>query len=97
VNGLLPCGLVYAAAVAAAGLGGVWTGLVFMAGFGAGTIPVLLMVTISASSLPASSRARLSRLAPLALAVTGMLLIGRGVLPVHHVASVHAQFNGHGH
>ena len=38
VNGLLPCGLVYAAAVAAAGLGGVWTGLVFMAGFGAGTI-----------------------------------------------------------
>jgi uncharacterized protein len=90
VNGLLPCGLVYAAAVAAAGLGSVWTGLVVMAGFGAGTIPVLLLVTLSASSLPASSRARLSRLAPLALAVTGMLLIGRGVLPVHHGASVHA-------
>jgi uncharacterized protein len=97
VNGLLPCGLVYAAAVAAAGLGSVSTGVVFMAGFGAGTVPVLFVVALSASSLSARSRARLSRVAPLALAITGMLLIARGVLPVHHVVNVPTETARHAH
>ena len=97
VNGLLPCGLVYAAAIAAAGSGSVWTGVVFMSGFGAGTIPVLFGVALCAWSLPAGSRARLSRLAPLALALTGTLLIARGILPVHHAPTVQTDSAAHAH
>jgi hypothetical protein len=85
-NGLLPCGLVYAAAIAAAGLGSLSGAVVFMAGFGLGTVPVLLGMSLSAASLSLSARARLRRLTPVALALTGTLLIARGVLPAHHAA-----------
>ena len=43
-NGLLPCGLVYAAAIAAAGLGTVSGAVVFMTGFGLGTMPMLIVM-----------------------------------------------------
>lgn len=85
VNGLLPCGLAYTAAVAAAALGGVPQSLVFMAGFGIGTLPALLVVSLSAASMPLASRTRLRRVAPLALAVTGVLLIMRGLVPANVV------------
>ena len=86
VNGLLPCGLVYAAAIAAAGLGSLPGAVIFMAGFGLGTVPVLLGMSLSATSLSVGVRARLRRLTPVALALTGTLLIARGVLPAHHAA-----------
>jgi sulfite exporter TauE/SafE len=88
VNGLLPCGLVYAAAIAAAGFGNVSSAVVFMAGFGFGTIPVLALISLSAASVPLALRARLRRLAPAALVLTGMLLIVRG-LRAHHLSSEH--------
>jgi uncharacterized protein len=87
VNGLLPCGLVYAAAIAAAGLGSVPAALTFMSGFGLGTVPVLLGIALSSSSLSPSMRTRLRRLTPAALALTGALLIARGVLPPHGFAA----------
>ena len=98
-NGLLPCGLVYAAAIAAAGLGSLSGAVVFMAGFGLGTIPVLLGMALSATSLSLGARARLRRLAPAALALTGALLIVRGVMPLHHAAGQHVAsvVTHHGH
>jgi uncharacterized protein len=83
INGLLPCGLVYAAAIAAAGTARVSTAMVLMAGFGLGTIPVLLAISLSAASLPRSLRARMHTLAPAALLLTGVLLIVRGLAPAH--------------
>lgn len=84
VNGLLPCGLVYAAAIAAAGFGSVSGAVTFMAGFGLGTVPVLLAMSLSAASLSLAVRARLRRLTPAALVLTGTLLIARGLMPLHH-------------
>lgn len=83
-NGLLPCGLVYAAAIAATGLGSVSGAVLFMAGFGLGTVPMLLAISLSAASVPLALRRRLRRLAPAALVLTGMLLIVRGLMPPHH-------------
>ncbi|MBL7810868.1 MAG: sulfite exporter TauE/SafE family protein [Bacteroidetes bacterium] len=41
INGFIPCGLVYAAAVGSAATGNMLSGAVFMAVFGLGTMPVL--------------------------------------------------------
>ena len=42
--GFLPCGLIYAALVAATGAGGAWPGALAMAAFGLGTVPALVAV-----------------------------------------------------
>jgi hypothetical protein len=81
VNGLLPCGLLYAALIAAAGLGSVPAATGFMAGFGVGAVPALGALAYSAQfALPRTS-ILLRRLAPIALAIVGLMLILRG-LPV---------------
>jgi sulfite exporter TauE/SafE len=82
VNGLLPCGLVYAAIAAAAASGTIASAVTFMAGFGAGTVPLLFAVTLSAGSVPAAVRRRLRFVAPALMAVAGVLLIVRAFAPV---------------
>jgi sulfite exporter TauE/SafE len=86
MNGLLPCGLVYAAVVAAAGLGSLRGAMLLMAGFGAGTAPVLVAIACGAAAVPAVLRLRLRALGPIALAVTALILISRGVGEPHHMA-----------
>ncbi|HEY8551634.1 MAG TPA: sulfite exporter TauE/SafE family protein, partial [Vicinamibacterales bacterium] len=67
LNGLLPCGLVYAAAVAAAGWGTVGGGMLCMLGFGLGTTPALVVAGLPAPRVaPVMARAR--RVGPLVLA-----------------------------
>ncbi|MEI6342968.1 MAG: sulfite exporter TauE/SafE family protein [Verrucomicrobiota bacterium] len=79
VNGLLPCGLVYAAAALAATAGGVWAGMGSMALFGLGTIPVMLGLGLGGRAFPASWRLRLSSMLPASLAAVGLLLVLRGM------------------
>lgn len=79
VNGLLPCGLVYAAAALAATAGGVWAGMGSMALFGLGTIPVMLGLGLGGRAFPASWRLRLSSMMPASLAAVGLLLVLRGM------------------
>jgi hypothetical protein len=86
MNGLLPCGLVYAALAAAAGLGSLRGALLLMAGFGAGTAPVLVAIACGAAAVPAALRVRLRPLGPIVLAVTALILISRGVGEPHHLA-----------
>lgn len=90
-NGLIPCGLVYAAVTAAAAMGSSRDAVVLMVGFGAGTVPALLAVSLSAASIPAAWRPRLRRLTPIVLALTAALLLLRGVTssstPHHHPSS----------
>jgi uncharacterized protein len=78
-NGLLPCGLVYAAVAAASAMGNTGEAVAVMSGFGAGTAPVLIALSVSAASLPLNLRLRLRRLTPLALAITAALLLLRGI------------------
>jgi sulfite exporter TauE/SafE len=83
VNGVLPCGLVYAAVTAAGAAGSVPDAVMLMAGFGAGTSLVLVAMSVWAASFPASLRIRLRPLSPVVLAVTAVILIARGVAPPH--------------
>jgi sulfite exporter TauE/SafE len=50
-----------------------------MVAYGLGTTPVLVGIWWSAARLSALNRRRLTFLAPAVLAVTGVLLIGRGL------------------
>lgn len=94
LNGLLPCGLVWAAAAGAAAAGSATGGALFMALFGLGTIPALLVTTYIGSSLGARFRHRLAGLAPIVLVLLAALLLARGLWPEnplpghsHHSAS----------
>lgn len=79
LNGLLPCGLVYAAAVGAASTASTLKGAVYMAAFGAGTIPMLLTIALSGRLVPLSWRAKLMATVPAAVIVLSTLLILRGM------------------
>ncbi len=78
-NGALPCGLVYAAGLAAATSAGPLEGAAVMLAFGAGTAPMMLGLWTSAARLPAAVRQRLRALTPAALGIVGVLLVIRGV------------------
>ena len=80
VNGVLPCGLVYAALATAAAAGSATAGVLVMGGFGAATAAVLMALSLGAASMPSSWRARLRPLSPIVLALTAAILIARGVM-----------------
>jgi sulfite exporter TauE/SafE len=90
VNGLVPCGLVYAAATSAAAFGAVSASVLFMAGFGLGTVPALLGLTMAAVSIPLPLRRRLGFVGPAIMAIAGLLLIGRALLPPAPAGHHHA-------
>jgi hypothetical protein len=88
VNGLLPCGLLYAGLIAAAGLGSVPAATGFMAGFGVGAVPALGALAYSAQFAWPKTSVLLRRAAPIALAIVGLMLILRGLpQPWGHHAS----------
>ena len=78
MNGLLPCGLVYAATTAAAGLGTVGASVALMAGFALGTTPALTVSVLSFSWTQRRAPA-LARLTPVLLVLMAALLIVRGL------------------
>jgi len=79
LNGLLPCGFVYAALATAVTTGSVAQSTVFMAGFGLGTGPAMLGVSLLGRVASTQLRTRLQRLVPIGLALVGLLLILRGL------------------
>ncbi len=81
-NGLLPCGLVYSALLTAAAMGATTNAVVLMAGFGLGTIPALVALSMAAASRAFGIRSRLRRLTPVILAITAAILLVRGLAPV---------------
>jgi uncharacterized protein len=85
LNGLLPCGLVYAAVIAASGIGGVSPALSLMVGFGLGTLPALLGVGMASALAAAWGGPGVRRVAvAVALGVAGVVLIARGLGPATH-------------
>lgn len=79
VNGLLPCGLVYAAGAGAVAAGGWVDGVVYMAVFGMGTFPMMLAIGLSGRALSVPWRLRLQRLVPWSIGMVGGLLVLRGL------------------
>jgi uncharacterized protein len=93
-NGLLPCGLVYSALLTATATGTVASALVMMIGFGLGTMPALVALSMAAGSQAFGVRPYFRRLTPVLLAVTAVILLIRGFAPAQgstpagHVHSV---------
>jgi sulfite exporter TauE/SafE len=79
LNGLLPCGLVYAACAGAVATGGVLSGVGYMAAFGLGTVPMMLAIGLVGKKLQFTLRFKLQRLIPASLALVALLLILRGL------------------
>ncbi|MBI3864305.1 MAG: sulfite exporter TauE/SafE family protein [Planctomycetia bacterium] len=79
LTGFLPCGLVYAYLVLAAGTGNLWQGTAIMAVFGAGTAPLMLLTGLGSALLSVKARTHLLRLAAGCVVVTGLITVGRGV------------------
>ncbi len=79
LNGLLPCGLVYAAAIGAAAMGTMQHGALFMMLFGLGTLPALIGLRMSGSMIGTSARARLRKASPVLVSALAVLMILRAL------------------
>jgi sulfite exporter TauE/SafE len=79
LNGLLPCGLSYAALLGAGATGTPAQGMLFMAAFGIGTWPALVALRLGAGRMDVRMRSWFRRLSPLLLAMVGLLLVLRGL------------------
>lgn len=79
LNGLLPCGPVYAALAAAIATGSVMNGTVFMFLFGIGTIPIMLTLSLIGNKISSKLRLKLAKLIPITIVIIGILFILRGL------------------
>ncbi|MFY7840915.1 MAG: sulfite exporter TauE/SafE family protein [Lacibacter sp.] len=79
VNGLLPCGMVYVAIAAALNFREVENSVAFMSSFGAGTAPLLLLLTVLGHSISFSLRSKIRKAVPYIMTVMAVLLILRGL------------------
>ncbi len=92
LNGFLPCGMVYLALSSAMSTGHPIDAAIFMAFFGLGTIPALLMLTLGGQMLSFEWRKKLQSTLPVFIFGMGIILILRGMnlgIPIlsPHVAS----------
>lgn len=80
LNGFLPCGFVYLALAGAASSHGVLEGMSYMALFGLGTIPMMLILSLSGSFISLKARNWVQKISPVVAIVLALFLIQRGVM-----------------
>jgi len=79
LNGLLPCGLVYAALANAATAKNIPLAVAQMTVFGLGTLPMMLAIGLSGRMFPPAVRLKLRAAIPLGICLLAALLILRGL------------------
>ena len=79
LNGLLPCGFVYIGLAAAASTGTAGSAALYMALFGLGTVPVMLITSLAGKMISVNIRQRLLKFLPAGALVLAALLILRGL------------------
>ncbi|KAA9327687.1 sulfite exporter TauE/SafE family protein [Hymenobacter busanensis] len=79
LNGLLPCGLVYLALAGALSAGSVGGAAGYMGLFGLGTLPLMLVLSLTGQLVPLRWRTRLRQAVPVVAAVMAGLFIVRGL------------------
>jgi hypothetical protein len=79
LNGLLPCGLIYMALAGAMATGNIFYSALFMAGFGAGTLPAMVIASYAAGIISLPVRNKIKKVLPYMLGLMGVLLILRGL------------------
>lgn len=77
-NGLLPCGMVYMALAAAISFHSVTQSAAFMALFGAGTLPAMMLIGYSVNIFSMPVRRVMKQSMPYLIMLTGIVLILRG-------------------
>ncbi|WP_396195534.1 sulfite exporter TauE/SafE family protein [Flavobacterium sp.] len=78
-NGLLPCGLVYAALFGAIAMQNVMLGMAYMVLYGLGTIPMMSAVVYASSLLSTPFRSKLQKAVPIVTVIIGVLFVLRGM------------------
>lgn len=78
-NGFLPCGLVYVAIAGALTSPNITNGVLFMAMFGAGTMPAMLFVGYLGRIFSIPLRQTMRKLVPIFITAMGIILILRGL------------------
>lgn len=79
LNGLLPCGLVYAALAASSAAHSTFESALFMFCFGMGTVPLMWALVFGGIGISAKWRGRMSRIYPFVSMLLGVILIIRGL------------------
>ena len=78
-NGLLPCGMIYIALATTLSFTEVAQSVSFMAMFGAGTLPAMMLVGYAGQLIKPEWRMSLRKLVPIFISLMGVLLILRGM------------------
>lgn len=79
LNGLLPCGVVYIAIASAIATGSVYSSMVFMAAFGAGTLPFMFAISYTSHLMSINVRNAIRKAMPVMIGMVAVLLILRGL------------------
>ena len=79
LNGLLPCGLVYAALAGAIATGSIIYSISYMALFGLGTIPAMLFLFYFKNQIDLQIRQKINKIIPYGIAFVAILMILRGL------------------
>lgn len=79
LNGILPCGMVYAALVASTAAGSLAGSMTYMVFFGLGTLPLLLTCSIGFSALGTQFKNQFRKWAPYGTLIIGLLFVLRGL------------------
>lgn len=79
LNGLLPCGLVYAALAGAIATGQVLEGALYMFFFGAGTLPMMILASQFRGFISLNVRNRMRQIVPFFVGAMAILFIIRGL------------------
>ncbi|MCK9640085.1 MAG: sulfite exporter TauE/SafE family protein [Prolixibacteraceae bacterium] len=78
-NGLLPCGLVYFAIAGAIASADLLLSIGYMALFGLGTLPMLLLISLLGNVISQSLRNQINKIIPVVVVLIGMIFILRGL------------------
>lgn len=78
-NGLLPCGLVYVAVAATLSFSELTESVSFMAFFGLGTLPAMMIVGMAGSMIKPEARQLMRKAVPVFVTLMGVVLILRGL------------------
>ncbi len=78
-NGLLPCGLVYMAIAGAIGTADFRMAIGYMALFGLGTLPLLLVLSVLGNIVSQTIRKQINKVIPVVVVIIGIIFILRGL------------------
>jgi uncharacterized protein len=79
LNGFLPCGFVYVGLAGALTAGGILPGILYMALFGLGTLPVMFAASVAGNFISIGIRQKLTKVIPILAILLAVIFILRGL------------------